>query len=259
MTVSAAAVVTSTTPLWYATRATGVVALVLLTASVLLGVVISVRYATERWPRLVTIGVHRNLSLLVTVFLVPHILTAELDTFAPVGWLAVAVPFLSAYRSLWLGLGTVAADLLVALTVTSLLRARIGHRVWRLIHWASYACWPLAVVHGLGTGTDARQPVVLGLTVVCVVSVLWAIVWRLSEDWPENAGLRVVLGAVTAVLTAVVAGWALTGPLEAGWSTRAGTPTPPSSTSSPESLSSNGIDGGSTSARVGASSAGGVG
>ena len=225
--ISASSVVTSTTPLWYATRATGVVALVLLTASVVLGILVQVRHVSERWPRLVAIGVHRNLSLLVTVFLVLHIGTAELDSFAPVGWFAVLVPFLSAYRPLWLGLGTVAFDLLVAITVTSLLRTRVGYRWWRLVHWFSYACWPLAVVHSLGTGSDARLPVILGLTILCVIAVVAAGVWRLNSGWPSHAGLRVAAGSFGAIALVVGAAWTMGGPLRAGWSTRAGTPGPP--------------------------------
>jgi hypothetical protein len=224
MSAAASAVVTSSTPLWYATRATGVVSLILLTGSVVLGVITSVRHASERWPRLVTLGVHRNLSLLVTVFLALHILTAELDTFAPVGLLALAVPFLSAYRAIWLGLGTVASDLLVAITLTSLLRARIGHRVWRLVHWMSYACWPLAVVHGLGTGTDAGQPVILALTVLCVVGVLTTVAWRLADGWPRDSGIRLAAGTLSAVALVAGIGWSVAGPLKAGWSARAGTP-----------------------------------
>jgi hypothetical protein len=237
MSVSASAVVTSSTPLWYATRATGVIALILLTGSVVLGVVVTVRHATERFPRLVTLGVHRNLSLLVTVFLALHILTAELDTFAPVGLFAVWLPFLSAYRAIWLGLGTAASDLLIAITVTSLLRARIGHRIWRAVHWASYACWPLAVIHGLGTGTDTRQPVVLGLTVLCVAAVLAAVGWRLADGWPRNSAIRLAAGTLSAITLVAGVGWSVTGPLKAGWSARAGTPARPSAAVSPASAS----------------------
>ena len=224
MSATASTVITSTTPLWYATRATGVVTLILLTGSVVLGVVVSVRHATERWPRLVTLGLHRNLSLLVVVFLALHIITAELDTFAPVGLLALAVPFLSSYRGVWLGFGTVASDILVAITVTSLLRTRIGHRTWRVVHWLAYACWPASVVHGLGTGTDARQPVVLGLTVLCVVSVLAAVTWRLAEGWPRHTETRLATGTLGAVALIAGIAWSVTGPLASGWSARAGTP-----------------------------------
>lgn len=153
MAAQAAPVITDSTPLWYATRATGVISLLLLSASLVLGIAVRSRAANERWPRLVISGIHRNISLLVCAFLAVHIVTAAADSFAPVGWWAVAIPFASAYRPVWLGFGTVAADLLVALVVSSLLRPRIGLRIWRLIHWCAYLCWPAAVVHGLGTGT----------------------------------------------------------------------------------------------------------
>jgi len=219
-----AAVVTSSAPLWYATRATGVIALILLTASVVLGIVVRVRAVSARWPRLVTLGVHRNLSLLVLAFLALHIGTAVIDSYAPVGWLSVAVPFASSYRPLWLGLGTVAFDLLLAVTITSLLRTRISVRIWRAVHWAAYACWPAAVIHGLGTGSDPRQPVVLGLTVGCVAVVLGAGVWRLAVGWPDHAGARLVAAGTAVVVVVGAVLWAGTGPLRPGWAARAGTP-----------------------------------
>src|ERR1700732_2104649 len=117
--------------LWYLTRATGLVALVLLTVSVLLGILQVSRWAGPTWPRFVTAGLHRNISLLVTAFVGVHIVTAVLDTFAPIRWLDVVVPFISAYRPIWLGFGTVAFDLLVAIIITSLLRVQVGPRSWR--------------------------------------------------------------------------------------------------------------------------------
>ena len=222
--ILASNVVASNSWLWYATRATGVTALILLTGSVVLGIVVQVRAASQRWPRLVTLGVHRNLSLLVLAFLGLHILTAVVDSYAPVGWLSVLVPFASSYRPIWLGFGTVAFDLLVAVTVTSLLRTRISARLWRLVHWAAYACWPSAVVHGLGTGSDAKQPFVLGVTVCCVVAVLLAAGWRLASGRPEHAAARLAAGATGVALTAAVAIWAIVGPLRPGWAARSGTP-----------------------------------
>ena len=221
---TASAVITGTTPLWYATRATGVVALVLLTLSVVLGILITVRFATERWPRFVTIGVHRNLSMLVLAFLAIHIGTALLDSYAPVGWFSLAIPFVSSYRPLWLGLGTVAFDLLIAVTVTSLLRSRIGHRTWRAVHWAAYACWPLAVVHGLGTGTDPKAPAVLGTTVVCVAAVIVTALWRLVSGWPEHRAVRLAAGATGVVAIIAATAWTASGPLKPDWAARSGTP-----------------------------------
>src|SRR5581483_4638934 len=152
-----AAVATShSRALWYLTRGSGLIALVLLTASVVLGVREVKRWATERWPRFMTAALHKNVSLLSVVFLGVHIATTVVDGFAPIGWLDAVVPFRSPYRPLWLGLGALSVDLLLALVVTSLLRARIGYRTWKAVHWAAYACWPVAVLHGMGTGTDTR-------------------------------------------------------------------------------------------------------
>lgn len=222
--VVASSVVASNSWLWYATRATGVIALILLTGSVVLGITVQVRAASRRWPRLVTLGVHRNLSLLVLAFLALHILTAVVDSYAPVGWLSVVVPFASSYRPVWLGFGTVAFDLLVAVTITSLLRTRISARLWRLVHWAAYACWPSAVIHSLGTGSDTKQPFVLGVTIACVAAVLLAGIWRLASGWPEHATARLTAGATGAALAVAVLVWALVGPLRPGWAARSGTP-----------------------------------
>ena len=222
--ILASNVVASNSWLWYATRATGVISLVLLTGSVVLGIVVQVRAASQRWPRLVILGVHRNLSLLVLAFLGLHILTAVVDSYAPVGWLSVVVPFASSYRPIWLGFGTVAFDLLIAVTVTSLLRTRISARLWRLVHWAAYACWPSAVIHGLGTGSDAKQPFILGVTVFCVLAVLLAGSWRLASGWPGHAAARLAAGATAAVVVIAGLAWTITGPLRPGWASRSGTP-----------------------------------
>ena len=142
---------------WYLTRGTGIVALLLLTASIVLGVLTTSRWRTPRWPRFALSAVHRNLTLLTLVFIVVHVVTTVLDGYAPVRLVDAVVPFVSAYRPVWLGLGAVAFDLLLALVVTSLLRARLGYRLWRQIHWLAYASWPVALVHALGTGSDARS------------------------------------------------------------------------------------------------------
>ena len=164
--------------LWYATRATGLVTLLLLTASVLLGVLTAGRFASERWPRFLSQGLHRNISLLVLVFLALHVGTTVIDTYTSIPLTAAFIPFTSSYKEVWLSLGAVACDLLLALVVTSLLRKRIGHRPWRLVHWLAYACWPVAVVHGLGIGTDKNATWVFGLTLACAASVVGVATWR---------------------------------------------------------------------------------
>jgi sulfoxide reductase heme-binding subunit YedZ len=220
----AAIVVNSATPLWYLTRATGLVALVLLTASMALGVLSSVRYQRPDWPRFVIVGLHRNFSLLALVFTAVHIATTLADGYVPISLQDVVIPFISAYRPLWLGLGAVGLDLLIALTITSLLRTRMTYRSWRLVHWTSYLCWPVAVLHGLGTGSDTRVTWVLGLTGGCVALVAGLLGWRLAYGWPAHALARLT-GALAMVLV-LVAGfaWLAAGPLQPGWSRRAGTP-----------------------------------
>ena len=116
---------------WYVTRGTGVAALILLTLVVALGVAGSLRLRSDRWPRFLVVGLHRNVTLLTLLFLAGHIVTTVLDSYAPVGLRDVFIPFVARYRPIWLGLGAVAFDLLLALTVTSLLRARIGWRARR--------------------------------------------------------------------------------------------------------------------------------
>jgi len=165
--------------LWYATRAAGLVTLLLLTASVLLGVMTAGRFSSERWPRFLTVGLHRNLSLVVLVFLALHVGTTVLDQFVSVPVVAAFVPFVSGYKTFWLGLGTIAADLLLALLATSLLRNRLGHRSWRTVHWLAYACWPIGLAHGLGIGTDRATTWVFALTVACAATVAAAATWRL--------------------------------------------------------------------------------
>ena len=165
--------------LWYATRATGLVTLLLLTVSVLLGILTAGRFATAHWPRFLSQGLHRNISLLVLVFLALHVGTTVIDTYTAIPLTAAFIPFSSSYKTAWLGLGAVALDLFLALVATSLLRTRIGHRSWRQVHWLAYACWPVAVAHGLGIGTDRDVTWVFVLTVACALAVLAVAAWRL--------------------------------------------------------------------------------
>jgi methionine sulfoxide reductase heme-binding subunit len=164
--------------LWYVTRATGLVALLMLTASVLLGLLAAGRFSGERWPRFLTQGLHRNVSLLVVVFLALHVASTVLDTYTSIPLTAAFLPFTSGYKSGWLSLGAVALDLLVTLIVTSLLRGRLGYRAWRRLHWLAYACWPVAVAHGLGIGTDRSATWVMAMTIGCVACVVAAATWR---------------------------------------------------------------------------------
>ncbi len=221
-----AAVGVNSRALWYLTRGTGLVALVLLTLAMVLGITQVVRYARPGLPRFVISGLHKNASLVAVVFLAVHIATAVLDTYAPIRVVDVFVPFVGTYRPLWLGLGAVSFDLMIALVITSLIRERIGLRVWRAIHWAAYASWPFALAHGLGTGTDTKVSWVLLVYIVCLGAVGAALARRLANDWTlVNTRPRVWAGVVSAALVLAVSGWTVAGPLRPGWAKTAGTPT----------------------------------
>jgi sulfoxide reductase heme-binding subunit YedZ len=217
-------IATSSHLLWYTTRATGVVALLLLTGTVVLGVLTSVRFGTTQWPRFALADLHRRVSLLSVAFIALHVVTTVSDSYAPIGWVSAVVPFTSPYRRLWLGLGTVAVDLLLAVTVSSLLRQRIRYRAWRALHWLAYASWPVALFHGLGTGTDPHLRWMVLLTIACVVAVLASIGWRLVSGWPTNARTRVVAGVGSVLAVIAMAVWSANGPLRPGWPAKAGTP-----------------------------------
>jgi methionine sulfoxide reductase heme-binding subunit len=174
-------VANSTTPLWYTTRATGFAALILLTASMALGLLSAAGYRRPGWPRFVTLGLHRNLTLLALAFTVAHILTSVLDSFVSIPIQDAVIPFIGSYRPFWLGLGAVAFDLMIALTVTSLLRPRMRLRSWQLVHLTAYLCWPVAVVHGLGTGSDTHARWALALTIACIAVVAGLTPWRLAR------------------------------------------------------------------------------
>jgi len=211
-------------PLWYATRGTGAVTLVLLTASVVLGIA-----ATRGWRlsggSLFTIGsLHRTLSLLAVALLAVHIVTTLLDPFPHIGVAASVIPFSDGYRTLWLGLGTVAADILLALVITSLLRRRLGYGAWRSVHLFAYLCWPVALLHGLGTGSDARTTWMLALTIGCVAAVALAVAAHITAARPApRVRAAALVGGAAAVLA--LTGWVAQGPLARGWAKRAGTPT----------------------------------
>ena len=212
--------------LWYLSRGTGVVSLLLLTAAVALGVLNAVRWRSERLPQFVIAGLHRNVTLVAISFVGVHVLTNVVDSYAPIRLVDAVVPFVSSYRPIWLGLGALAFDLLVALIVTSLLRLRIGYHRWRKTHWLAYAAWPVALVHGLGAGTDVRSRWMLVLTFACVVLVLFAALWRVLSGFEgELSGRRLAAAAGVLALPVALFVWMHSGPLGRGWAARAGTPT----------------------------------
>ncbi len=172
---------TGSTGFWYASRATGVVALLLVTATLILGLVVTRQGRLPGLPRFAVTTLHRNLSLLGLAFIVVHVLTAVLDGYVSIPLAAAVIPLASGYERFSIGLGAVAFDLSLALIFTSLIRGRLPRSWWRPIHLLAYLCWPVAFLHGLAAARDLRSGLLSALAVGCVLLVLAAVIWRLAS------------------------------------------------------------------------------
>jgi sulfoxide reductase heme-binding subunit YedZ len=188
----------SSTTFWYVTRASGIVALVLLTLTMLLGLATTNRTRARNWPGYAQQELHRRISLIALVLVGIHVVTSVLDSFVDISWAAVIVPFTSSYGRLWVGVGTISLDLMVAVLVSSLLRSRLRPATWRALHWLAYLCWPVALAHTFGMGTDAGEPWVIALAAVCILSVGTALVWRLRVTASQRAAAAAIAVAAPA-------------------------------------------------------------
>ena len=180
-----------TEALWYLGRGTGVVALVMFTVTMVLGITTRSGRAGLGLNRFGLADLHKTASLAGTGLIAVHVGTLLFDPYAQLRLVDLAVPFLATYRPLWLGLGTLAVDVLLVLVATSLLRHRVGPRVFRAVHWTAYAMWPLALVHALGTGTDAGTDWMRAVAAACVLAVATAVGWRTSGTFAERGWRRI--------------------------------------------------------------------
>lgn len=187
------------TAFWYASRATGVVALLLLTAVMVLGMLVNRQGRLPGLPRFAVTGLHRNLSLLAVIFVAIHVLTSVADGYVNIPVFSAVVPFMSPYERLWLGLGAVSFDLAIAVIVTSLLRRHLSRRAWRVVHLLSYLCWPIAWVHSFFASGDLQHGVLLILAIGCAIAVGVGLVWRLAAaagDVPRAERVGLIMAAV---------------------------------------------------------------
>lgn len=213
---------TAPSPLWFVDRSAGEVTLLLLSFTVVLGIVRSAAPALR--PVLVE-GAHRNLALLAGAFAAVHVLAAVIDPYAHLGALDVLVPFASAYRRTWIGLGVVSAYAYVLAAVTSWPARQLPRAVWLWVHRTMYAGWVLALLHSLGTGSDATNRLFIFLNIVAVAAVLVAFLgYRVVEGWRAMPPLWGSLAAVAVMVVVGVAVWAVNGPLQPGWARASGTP-----------------------------------
>jgi methionine sulfoxide reductase heme-binding subunit len=192
--------VSNSTVFWYASRATGVVALLLLTAVLVLGILVNRQGRLPGLPRFAVTSLHRNISLLAVAFIAVHVLTAVADTYVSIPLLSGVVPFASGYERLWLGLGAISFDLMLAMIITSLVRGRLNRILWRAVHLLAYLCWPVAFAHSIGSSHDLQHGWLLLLAVACALAVAVALVWRLASaarQLPRSARVAAILARHT--------------------------------------------------------------
>lgn len=167
--------------LWYADRGAGLVALMLLTLGVVLGIVTALRVRNPQWPRFAMAQLHRNVALLALVFGAVHAATSVVDSYVQIAPADAFIPFGSQYKPLWLGVGAISADLMIAVLVTTALRKRLSKHTWHSVHLLSYACWTGALIHSFALGSDTRSEV-WGVLVVasCLGITSGAVLQRLA-------------------------------------------------------------------------------
>jgi predicted ferric reductase len=182
---------------WYTTRATGMVALVLFTIVVSLGMLVANRIGGTVVGRFEINELHRSVSIVALIFLVIHILSTVLDSFAPTGWFSAVVPFASRYDRVPVAIGAVAFDLVLAVWVSSLLKVRVKNATWRYIHWLSWLAFASAIAHAYLTGTDSRNGVGLAVVALCALCVLGTALWRYFAR-PTRAAGRTALSPLAA-------------------------------------------------------------
>lgn len=206
---------TASTLTWDVARAGGLIAYALLAASVIIGLIVSLKWRSPRWTRFITTELHRFVTLLALVFTAVHTVAVAIDPFIKFALPEVFVPFLSHYRPLWIALGIVGAYLLIAIYASEWIRPRVGYGWWRRFHYLSFFAFALALVHGLGTGSDTRAPwaIVLYATTAVLVAALMIARALPSQGQPAHP----IAAAVTAGALILGAAWAWQAPLQSGW------------------------------------------
>jgi sulfoxide reductase heme-binding subunit YedZ len=166
---------------WLMSRSAGMVALVLVTCSVLLGLAMAAKAIPPRRKK-DAVRLHEHLALMGLAAISAHGLLLLGDTWLRPGWKGIAVPFAMGYRPLWTGLGILGGYLAAALGLSFYARRRIGARLWRRMHRLTVVVYALGLAHALGSGTDAQIPVVRIALLASVLPVLFLFALRVVRE-----------------------------------------------------------------------------
>lgn len=172
---------------WLLARASGLTAYLLLTLSVLAGLVVKSKPFGRSVKTASVTDVHRFLALLGVGMLVLHAAALVLDSTVHISLAALVVPFASAYRPAAVTAGVVATELMALVTLSFSLRKWIGGRNWRRLHWATYLIFALGTVHGLTAGTDIwAYPLYLGAVGAVTAATAWRALARPTRPIRER-------------------------------------------------------------------------
>ena len=205
----------SHTLLWEFSRVGGMVAYLLASASVCLGLLLSLKVRSRSWPRFVTDGLHRHVTLVSLIFIGLHSLTVWLDPFTAFTPAEVLVPFTTHYRPLWIGLGIVASYLMIAVWASEWVRPHVGYAWWRRFHYTAFAVFVLGTLHGIGAGSDTRTWWGIAIYAAAVGTTVGLLTWRIwvAVTAQRRVAILMALGGATLALAV----WTLALPLQAGW------------------------------------------
>ena len=176
---------------WDVARAGGFTAYILLSLAVALGLALSLKLQSNRWPRLINSEMHNFTTLLSLVFAGIHVLAVWVDPFTRFGWSEVFIPFASHYRTFWMALGIVALYLGLAIGLSTWLRPLIGYALWRRLHVMTLAVYALVTVHSIATGSDTSTGWGLLIYAISVIGIGWLLLLRWQrQQQPRQHSLR---------------------------------------------------------------------
>lgn len=200
---------------WEVARVGGMLAYLLTTASVALGLLLSLKAYSTRWPRFITNELHRHVTSLSLVFIAIHTLAVLLDPFTGFNLGEVFFPMASHYRPLWIAFGIVGAYLAIAIWLSEYVRRFVGYAWWHRFHMLAFVVFLLGAVHGLGTGSDSSAGWALALYGGSVLIVAALVLVRIGRGVPDRLRGGLATGVMASVLALAV--FTVAGPMRPGW------------------------------------------
>lgn len=166
---------------WYFTRASGIIAWLMLTATVIWGILLSTKaFPNQRRP-VWLLALHRWLAGLMLSFLAIHLVALVADSYVSFDLADLTIPYASDWKPGAVAVGVIAMWLLIAVQATSLAMRRLPRRFWRIVHLSSYVAFWLTSMHAAFAGTDTASWLYQGGAAASILVVAWALMYRLAN------------------------------------------------------------------------------